>query len=66
MGVSKLLLHSGVDLGFSERTTLSIKSLKQGVWGARPSEAIGFLILFRIKILCIASLTLCMIILISV
>ena len=36
MGVTKLLLHSGVDLGFTERITLSIESLKQGVWGAQP------------------------------
>ena len=34
--VSKLFLHSGADLGFTERTTLSIESLKQWVWGAQP------------------------------
>ena len=34
--VSKLLLHSGADLGFTERNTLSIESLKQGVWGVQP------------------------------
>ena len=49
MGISKLLLHSGADLGFTERRAApSIKSLKQGVWGAQPSEAIGYLILFKV------------------
>ena len=57
-GISKLLLHSGADLGFTERTTLSIESLKQGVWG--PSEAIGYLIYFSTKIPCNPLLTLCM------
>ena len=36
MGVTKLLLYSGADLGFTGRITLSIESLKQGVWGAQP------------------------------
>ena len=37
-GVSKLLLYSWVDadLGFTKRSTLSIESLKQGIWGAQP------------------------------
>ena len=34
--VSVKLLHSGADLGFTERASLSIESLKQGVWGAQP------------------------------
>ena len=38
MGVTKLLLHSGVDLGFTERITLSIESLKQGVWGGTAPQ----------------------------
>ena len=63
-GISKLLLHSGVDLGFTERTTLSIESLKRESGGCSPSEAIEYLILLCTKIPCIAPLTLCMNILI--
>ena len=63
--VSKLLLHLGVDLGFTgRRTILSIESLKQGVWGRSPSEAKGYLILLGTKIPCNPPLTLYMNILI--
>ena len=57
-GVSKLLLHSGADQGFTERrtiATLSIESLKQGVWGVQAlmQKLWGsYLIFFSTKIPC--------------
>ena len=39
--------------GSRERANLDIVSLKQGVWGAQPPEAMGcYLILFGSKIPC--------------
>ena len=39
-------IFSGADLGFSERgANHSSGSLKQGVWGCSPPEAIGFFVL---------------------
>ena len=49
MGISKFLLH----LGRSEGTTLSIKSLEQGVWGVQPLRSYWvFLILVSTEIPC--------------
>ena len=33
-----------------DRANRSIVSMKQGVWGAQPPEAIGYLLLFSTKI----------------
>ena len=52
-----IMIGSGADPGFSEGGSESgvdlepnIVSLKQGVWGHSPPEAMGYLILFSTKI----------------
>ena len=40
-----IVIYPGADLGFSEGGAKpSSGSLKQGVWGAAPPEAIGYLV----------------------